>query len=511
MLSDNIKPSLPNSGAVIPWRAQPGPQLQAIQQDLIPELLYGGAVFGGKSDYLLGDFAQDVPQVWGKHWHGILFRQSYPELEDLISRSKEIYPPWFPGVHWSNQTKTWTWPNGATLKMRHMESDDDWMLYWGQAYTWIGFDEIALWASPIPYQRMKARLRCAQYKIPNMRIRASANPGGPGHQWVKAHWKIDQYPQGGMVFEAEDGSQMKRLFIKSRLSDNKIGIANDPTYPNRLKGTGSEQFVRAITEGDWAVIEGAYFPEFRSDKHIIAPFEIPSHWARIRAMDWGSAKPFCIHWGAVSDGSCGIPRGAIVIYREWYGWNGNPNEGCKLTAQEVGRGIRLIEAGKPITEKDNMDSSRWPILTKDDAPLEKVSDEVLDPAAFSQDGGPSIAERMDNNWRRADNARVARGGAMGGWDQVRDRLKGEEEKPMLYFFSTCVHIIRTLPAMQHDKHKAEDLDSNGEDHAPDTTRYLCMSRPITRDKPRDNPARYETQLSINELIKRQTQKRLAER
>jgi hypothetical protein len=71
---------------VTPWRAQPGPQLTAIQYDDIDELLYGGAVFGGKSDYLLGDFAQDVPGPYGKYWHGILFRKNYPQLEDLISR-----------------------------------------------------------------------------------------------------------------------------------------------------------------------------------------------------------------------------------------------------------------------------------------------------------------------------------------------------------------------------------------------------------------------------------------
>lgn len=484
--SDNTPLSLPNSATVIPWRAQLGPQLTAIQHDLIDEVLYGGAVFGGKSDFLLGDFAQDVPQRWGPYWHGILFRKNYPQLEDLIARSKEIYPPWFPGVHWSNQTKTWSWPNGATLKMRFMETDDDWMQYWGHAYTWIGWDEIALWSSPTSYLRMKARLRSASAAIPNKRIRASANPGGPGHQWVRAYWKIDSYPHGGHIFEAEDGSTMKRLFIKARLRDNKIGIANDPTYEARLEGAGSKQFVRAIKEGDWSVIEGAYFPEFSPDKHVIEPFAIPDHWARIRAMDWGSAKPFCVLWGAVSDGSIpGIPRGAIVIYREWYGWNGNPNEGCRLTAPEVGTGIRALEQG------------------------EKISDEVLDPSAFAQDGGPSIAERMDLVWRRADNARVARNGAMGGWDQVRERLKGEENVPMVYFFSTITHTIRTLPALQHDPSHAEDVDTDSEDHAADTLRYLCMSRPMVRDLPVSQPRRFEQHLSFNELVKRQTQKRLA--
>ncbi len=480
-----------------PWRAQTGPQLTAIQHDLIDEILYGGAVYGGKSDFLLGDFGQDVPGPYGKYWHGILFRKTYKQLEELVSRSKEIYPPWFPGAKWSNSDVMWNWPNGATLKMRHMDSDNDWLEYWGHAYTWMGWDELGNWASPIPYMRMKARLRCAQYPIPNMRIRSSANPGGPGHQWVKAYFKIDEYPLGGVIFDAPDESETKRLYVKSRLTDNKIGMANDPKYAARLNGLGSVQYVRALKDGDWNVIAGAFFPEFSADRHIIAPFEIPAHWSRIRMGDWGSAKPFAILWAAVSDGSLEhVPRGTLVIYREWYGWNGEANVGCQKTAQEVGDGIRQIEGRL-------LESGKWEVL-------EPIADEVLDPAAFARDGGPSIAERMDLNWRRADNARVARSGAMGGWDQVRERLKGDENGPQLIIFHTCSHLIRTLPALQHDPHKAEDVDTNGEDHAPDALRYGCMSRPVIRDKPASQPRRFETDLTINDLIKRAQQKRRAE-
>src|SRR6185437_10336714 len=85
---------------VIPWMPQPGPQALAIRKHLITELFFGGAVGGGKSDYLLGDFAQDVPQTWGKWCRGILFRRTYGELEELIARSQELYPAWFPGVQW---------------------------------------------------------------------------------------------------------------------------------------------------------------------------------------------------------------------------------------------------------------------------------------------------------------------------------------------------------------------------------------------------------------------------
>jgi hypothetical protein len=283
------------------------------------------------------------------------------------------------------------------------------------------------------------------------------------------------------------GNIHRAVYIPSRVQDNRILLAKDPGYIDRLHLVGSPNLVKAWLEGDWSVIEGAYFPEFSMDKHVIAPFEIPEHWARIRAMDWGSAKPFCVLWFAVSDGTVpAIPRGALVAYREWYGWNGEPNVGCKMVASAVGDGIRKLERG------------------------EKLSDEVLDPAAFSQDGGPSIAERLNLNFRRADNARVARSGAMGGWDQVRERLVGDERGPQLLLFSTCTHIIRTLPGLQHDANRPEDVDTDAEDHAPDTLRYGCMSRPWVRDAPNLPKPRFETQLTVNELLKRATQKRLAE-
>lgn len=469
---------------------QAGPQNEAIRQDDVDELLYGGAVFGGKSDFLLGDFAQDVPRPYGKHWHGILFRKSYKQLEDLISRSKEIYPRWFPGCRWTGSSKeiekAWVWPNGATLRMRHMDHEDDWQEYWGHAYTWIGWDELALWASPKAYKMLKARLRSAQAAIPNKRIRASANPGGPGHHWVKDYWKIDQYPLGSHVFEADDGSGMKRVFIRARLGDNRIGIQNDPTYERRLEGVGSAQLVRALRDGDWSIVAGAYFPEFSTDRHVCHPFEIPKHWGRIRAMDWGSTKPFAVLWGAVSDGEiAGVPRGTIVIYREWYGSTGEPDVGLKLPAETVGVGILEREKG------------------------EKLSDEVLDPSAFARDGGPSIAERLGLGFRRADNARVAGVGRMGGWDQVRSRLRAEGV-PGLVIFSTCTDLIRTLPALQHDVNKPEDVDTADEDHAPDALRYMCMSRPVVRDKPKNEPVRYPQHLTINELIKRHRDARLEE-
>jgi hypothetical protein len=157
-----------------------------------------------------------------------------------------------------------------------------------------------------------------------------------------------------------------------------------------------------------------------------------------------------------------LPRGALVRYREWY-VSASPNVGLKLHAEVVGTGI---------VEREQ--------------PNEKLQYAVLDPSAFQENGGPSIAERMNGvligaqrtAFHEADNSRVPQRGAMGGWDQMRARMKGDaDDRPMIYCFSTCLDSIRTIPALQHDKDKPEDLDTDGEDHAGDDWRYACMSRP----------------------------------
>ena len=230
---------------------------------------------------------------------------------------------------------------------------------------------------------------------------------------------------------------------------------------------------------------------------------MPDHWARFISGDWGSARPFSFGWWAVvSDDfktpeGLTLPRGAMVRYREWYGMardsHGQPkyNTGLKLEAEAVGRELKRLSGN------------------------EHIGVGVLDPAAFSSDGGPSIAERIDKGagksyFRRADNCRVGTRGAMGGWDQMRSRLVGEaDDRPMIAAFDTCADSIRTIPALQHDRSRVEDVDTEGEDHAGDDWRYACMSRPWIRAAPNTPVAKYPIDRTISEMIKKARDKRLA--
>jgi hypothetical protein len=317
--------------------------------------------------------------------------------------------------------------------------------------------------------KLKATLRSAAGAP--CRFRATCNPGGPGHQWVKARY-IDpgEYVEtviGGLGPGL--GGGLTRMFIPARVVDNPALLAADPLYVERLKLSGSEALVRAWLEGDWTAIEGAFFDAW-SLRNVVRPFPIPEHWTRFRSFDWGFASPFSVGWWAVAsddwraeDGTgnvARIPRGALVRYREWYG-----GVDPRLDAEEIAAGIleREYQAGE-----------------------RGITYGVADRSIGNHESGPTIQERMmlaGVYFAKADNTRTGRHGAVSGWDQMRARIKGRDGVPMLFVFDTCRDFIRTVPAQQHDPARPEDLDTTGEDHIADETRYACMSRQMPAQTP----------------------------
>ena len=457
------------------WEPQKGPQTALLACPVF-EVFFGGARGGGKTDGMLGEWINHQ-DPHGQNAIGLMVRRSRTELIETIERSRQLYIPL--GAKFHEQDKYWRFPNGSRLRFAFLERDSDAEGYQGHSYTRLYVEEIGNFPSPSPIYRLMATLR-SPHGIP-VGFRATGNPGGPGHQWVRARY-IDPAPLGWKIVNEEfenpwtrEKIVRDRVFIPSKLQDNRF-LGKE--YVANLQMVGNPQLVRAWLEGDWSVIEGAFFPEFSEAKHVLPPFTIPESWLRFRSGDWGSAHPFSIGWWAVvsDDYDCAgrtLPRGSIVRYREWYGAS-QPNQGLKLTAEEVAEGIVIREAKEPKDIDGNT----------------AITYGVLDPAAFAADGGPSIAERIHMrmaqrgtkvSFRRADNERVGKRGAMGGWDQLRSRLVGDGERPMIYFFSTCLDTIRTLPALQHDQARPEDVDTESEDHAPDEIRYACMSRPYIKE------------------------------
>lgn len=477
----------------MPWEPQPGPQASAILADWCDEIFYGGERGGGKSDFQLG-YQEDAALRYDGKSRGIVLRKTYPELEELQARAMEMFTA--SGAVYKTQpseqypfSNCWYWPNGASVKMRYIEHERDYGRYHGQQYSHISLDEVTEYPTPVGMQKMLSTMRNA-HGVP-CSIRLTGNPGGVGHGWVRERYIVGKEPYVPYV-DSESG--LARMFIPSKTSDNRILLQSDPQYRKRIVAAtaGNDVLRRAWLGGEWNIVAGAFFDCWRQSSHVIDPFDLPRHWLRFRAMDWGSARPFSVGWWAVVGddhriGGLVLRRGCLVRYREWYGAAKDdsgatkPNVGLKLSVEEVAAGIRCFERG------------------------ERIAYGVIDPACFSSNGGPSIAETMARHgvaWQRADNKRVTGRGALGGWAQMRSRLIGlSEGEPMLVCFKTCVDSIRTIPMLVHDTANIEDLDTNMEDHAADEWRYACMSRPWAVSEPQRIEAAIKPFITIGDYIK----------
>jgi hypothetical protein len=438
------------------FKPQPGPQHHFLTcpADIV---VYGGARGGGKSFASLGEFWCHADD-WGPAAKGLMLRRSREDLKDTIDVARQMYGA---AAEWKDKEKQFRFQNGAVFHMAYLENDADAMNYQGWSLTRVYVEELTQYASPTGIFRLFATLRTTSGA--RCQFRATCNPGGPGHHWVK-DWIIDNGPYRPIK---DADTNLIRIFIPAKISDNPALLGNDPNYINRLRASGSPALVRAWLDGDWNVIEGAFFPEFDPTRHVIPPYQFPLHWTRFRSMDWGSATPFSIGWWVVVQEDLihhkrRLPKNAIVRYREWYGASG-PNKGLRLPADAVAKEVVRRETdGKGFREP--------------------IAYGIMDPAAFAVVSGPSIGEtfaRQGVYFRRADNSRVSTPKRMGGWDQLRWRLKGEQDgDPMIFFVDHCRDAIRTIPMMQHDDNRPEDLDTEGEDHAVDDIRYACMSRPF---------------------------------
>ena len=418
------------------------------------ELFFGGAAGGGKSDFMLADFAAGASK-YGRHWNGIIFRQTTSELEELQKRARELYSQlgaYFRGKGAGEMGNTWVFPNGATLKMRYLESEKDVGRYQGHQYTWIGIDELGNYSTPYCWEFMKSRLR-SPYGVPCY-IRGTANPGGVGHAWIKQKFMDGHVPN--KIFEKEmkldNGKVIKTslCFIPSRLEDNAILMENDPEYEARLMSLPGH-LARAMRYGDWSVFDGQVFESFNEAKHVIKPMALPpGDWFKFCSMDWGWSHPYSIAFWAVNS------QGRLIRYRELYGCQeGEYNKGVKKSART------LAEEAWTFAIYDGVkDMVADPAIWKD----EKISD---DSVSIAQE-----FEKVGFKMHKANNDRI------NGLVMVDQFLKtpiDQNGTPMLTVFNTCTGFIRTIPMLTPNPNRPEDVNTDLEDHIYDDTRYAVMS------------------------------------
>lgn len=481
------------------WKPMAGSQEAFLASTPIFEVLFEGTRGGGKTDCLLMSFCNHVGKGYGAAWKGILFRQTYKQLTDVISKTKKWIPQIWPEAKFNHSEHVWTWPTGEQLLLRQFSKPDDYWNYHGHEYPWIGWEELCNWPTDAGYKKMMSCCRSSTKGMPRM-CRSTTNPSGPGHNWVKYRFKPHTHNMKVRTDIVEDNEKMPpRLSIKSHIDENVALLEADPDYKVKIAASAENEAQRkAWLEGAWDIVSGGMFDDVWAPKYnVILPFEIPKQWKITRSFDWGASKPFSVGWWAVSNGEDvqlrdgtwrGTIRGDLFRVREWYGSTGKPNEGLNLLASEISEGIvqRELEWGWRNTGEN------WC----------RVKAGIADSQIFAAENGNCIATdmkvkvRLDDGhkypgiqWLPADKRPGSRAT---GWTQVRKYMKnahpgvrknedGEiiaylpREKPGLFVFSHCTSFIDTVPVLPRDEKDMDDVNTDAEDHVADETRYLVRA------------------------------------
>jgi hypothetical protein len=460
-MSPATSAKLENKAATV-WTPQKGSQ-EVFMTCPIFEVLYDGSRGPGKTDALLMDYAQYVGRGFGAAWRGILFRQTYKQLSDIKARTKKWFFQIFPQSKFNESDYVWKFPDGEELLLRYMDNPDDYWNYHGHEYPWIGWEELTNWPTPECYDSMKACCRSSARGLPR-RYRSTCNPYGKGHNWVKAKF-VDPAPPFNVI---TDDQGNERIRIQGFLAENKVLEEVDPGYIKMIKSISDKNKRKAWVEGDWDIVAGGAIDDvWDREVHVIPAFPIPRDWRVDRSFDWGSSKPFSVGWWAESDGSDvffpdgtsrSYPRGTVFRIAEFYGWNGNSNEGCRMLSANIARKIKEIEGNFNFT----------------------VHPGPADNSINDADTGVSIADEMGRygvSWTKSNKSPGSR---VAGLEQVRKYLENAKQKPMenpgLLIFENCTHFIRTVPVLPRDSKKIDDVDSDVEDHVYDETRYRLMKK-----------------------------------
>jgi phage terminase large subunit len=390
-------------------------------------VLYGGALGGGKSYFLRWKLIRMLLKFHSRGLKSVtvgLFCEDYPQLKmRQLSKVKSEFPAWLGDFNSTENTFTLK-PRfgGGIIAFRNLE---DASKYQSSEFAVIAIDELTRNTEETFYL-LRTRLRWPGINDP--RFIGATNPGGIGHQWVKKLW-IDK------VYPPNEQEKDQFIYIPALLKDNPYLI--DESYVKSLESL-SENKRKAFMDGNWDVFEGQYFSEWDREKHVVAPFEIPSTWLRFRSIDpSGKIGITSCHWYAVDH------DGVVWVYKEYY---------CS-----------------------GLDSDQHAISIRNMSEYEEYQYTIIDNSAFSEYGLPvTLAEVYIQNGVDV-NVKSSKD-RLTGWDLVHQYLRwNESTPPKLRIFSTCPNMIRTIPMLIHDDKKPEDVNTNGEDHAADELRYFLQT------------------------------------
>lgn len=428
---------------------------RAVYDRELTRILVGGAAGPGKSRWLRETLYRLASQVPG--FHALLLRKTHKDLDQSHLRfmPHELEQR---GAEWKGTDRIAVFRHkgqaDAVIRAGHLEDTNAIENYLSSEYDAIAPDELVTFQrDPMLELFSRARstnpalfaLRGRHDSDPELELDGSlvvtaTNPGGRGALWVKDFF-VDHSPDPD---EFPNYEPQKWAFFEARLSDNPYVKAG---YRKTLLDM-REARRRQLLDGDWHVYEGQFFSEFKPQKneqpwHVTEPHIIKgTRWSG--GMDWGWNSPGWLGWFAhLADGHY-----HLAYELKFQGKN----------AEEV------AAAAKAICKQLGISHSSFVISG--------------DPAMWSKTGharGESIAEtlmRRGLSMRRGDNDRM--NGAMRLHEFFREAPDGQ---PWLTVSPACKYFIRTIPALMQDKNNPEDVDTDGDDHAFDGSKYWAMSRP----------------------------------
>lgn len=440
---------------------QPFYKQQLFHASTSDEVLYGGARGGGKSVALTMEAWQRCVETDG--YKVLLLRRSYKQLRRTLLRyMREFFPDEL--GRYVKSDLTYYFNNGSLIDFGYLDTEADKFEYQGAEYDMIGFEELTQFKKS-QYLYLFSSIRSSREQGETI-MRATANPGGVGHNWVKERFLDIGEPMKEHKVRVGNNTEdyVTRQYIPATVFDNDYIMEHDPQYIQKLKML-PEAEKEAYLHGNWDIFSGQVFSEFDEDTHVIEPFDIPVHWQKYMSIDWGYRAPFGVVWGAVASedykrGKVEIPKGTIVIYREYYGVRD------EVVDSEMYKGVELsgFEVANRISMKEE----------------ENVHVRIGDYDMFAKRGhrSPTIAEEFAQHGlylTKPDKARIQ------GKMQVHKRLRVQDGTPNMYIFNTCENLIRTIPQLPYSTTNPEDVDTDSEDHLYDALRYLLMARPYAKD------------------------------
>lgn len=434
------------------WTPHPGPQTAFVNSTAY-EVLYGGAAGGGKTDALLYG---PLDQIHIPSCRVLFLRRTFRELREVMDRALAKFR--LLGGVWRESEKRWTFPSGATYEFGYCETYNDVFQYQGQEYTEICYDELGQCPEERVWTYLVSRNRATDPKL-RRRMRASANPGGPGHVWLKRRF-VDAVASP-LREHAHDGRELgvgvlSRAFIPARLSDNPTLDVGDPLYRQRLEML-PEVTRRQLLDGDWSAGEGMALSELNRDIHFVKPFDVPPHWYQWGALDWGFNHPFYAGWlAADTDGNAYLVESV---------------SGRRLLPREIAQRIM------------------------DRVPVKQLRKFVAGHDCWNEvkargENTPSIADQFREEGILLQKANISRAS---GLNNMRRYLTyGPDRPPRFRIMDTPNNrrVFETLESMVVDPDDPEDalkVDADeygqGGDDAYDMTRYALAARPLVAREP----------------------------